>query len=85
VPVGHRIALTIRGKDYDYGGPPINLGWIVMKGVGVFAHDDPTDRPAEVFGGTVTLYTGGQDAPHVLLPLIPQSTADDAHSLQSLG
>jgi predicted acyl esterase len=73
VPAGFRIGLTVRGTDYDYGGPPINVGWFVMKGVGVFIHDDPTDRPAETFGGKVTLHTGGEDAPHLLLPVIPHT------------
>jgi predicted acyl esterase len=72
VPAGYRIALTVRGTDFDYGGEPINVGWFVMKGSGAFNHDDPTDRPREIFGGTVTLHTGGgEDAPHLLLPVIP--------------
>jgi len=73
VPAGYRIALTVRGTDFDYGGEPVNVGWFVMTGAGAFIHDDPTDRPAEVFGGTVTLHSGGADAPYLLLPVIPDS------------
>jgi uncharacterized protein len=36
-------------------------------------HDDPTDRPAAVFGGKVTLHCGGQHAAYVLLPVIPKA------------
>jgi len=82
VPAGYRVALTVRGTDYDYGGEPINVGWFVMKGSGAFIHDDPTDRPAEIFGGTVTLHTGGgDDAPHVLLPVIPAGGGGPGYSV----
>ncbi len=80
VPAGHRIALSVRGIDYDYGGEPINVGWFVLKGSGAFAHDDPTDRPADVFGGTITLHTGGggEDVPHLLLPIVPAADGSGA-------
>lgn len=71
VPAGYRVALTVRGTDYDYGGEPITVGWLVMRGSGTFLHDDPTDRPVEIFGGDVTLHTGGDNAPYLLLPIIP--------------
>lgn len=71
LPAGHRIALTVRGTDFDYGGEPVQLGWFRMVGCGVFLHDDPTDRPEAVFGGNVTLHTGGGMDASVLLPIIP--------------
>ena len=74
VPSGHRIALTIRGKDYEYtgasGGKLSNFK-NELTGCGPFLHDDPVDRPPAVFGGTTTLYFGGKNAPYVMLPVIP--------------
>src|SRR5262249_4677660 len=61
VPAGYRLALTVRGKDYVYGGGPgVGLKTLgaVWSGVGPFRHDDPRDRPAAVFGGDVTLHAG---------------------------
>jgi hypothetical protein len=34
-------------------------------------HADPDDRPAAVFGGTVTLHAGGDRESSLLLPVIP--------------
>jgi hypothetical protein len=33
-------------------------------------HNDPDSRPADVFGGRVTLHTGGARASSLLLPII---------------
>jgi uncharacterized protein len=74
VPPGHRIALTVRGKDYVYPGDVSDTGEKlagVWNGVGPFKHDDPRDRPAEVFGGDVTVHTGPDRPSHLLLPVIP--------------
>ena len=54
VPAGCRIGLTIRGKDYVYGGPSggkLSNFKNELTGCGPFLHDDPRDRPADVFGG----------------------------------
>jgi predicted acyl esterase len=73
VPAGYRIALTIRGRDYEYDGPGATLSNMknVMRGCGPFVHDDPTDRPASVFGGKVTLHASADQQPYVLVPVIP--------------
>jgi predicted acyl esterase len=74
VPPGHRIALTVRGKDYVYPGDVADDGEKlggVWNGVGPFKHDDPRDRPADVFGGDVTIHTGPDRQSHLLLPVIP--------------
>jgi hypothetical protein len=42
-----------------------------MCGCGPFVHDDPVDRPPEVFGGEVTLHFGPGRQASVLLPVIP--------------
>jgi predicted acyl esterase len=72
VPKGYRIALTIRGKDYDHGQSAASLSNMKnpMSGCGPFMHDDPVDRPPEIFGGKVTLHFGPQHS-SLLLPVIP--------------
>jgi predicted acyl esterase len=74
VPAGHRIGLTVRGRDYEYpGGPSTGLGTLgaVFTGVGPFKHDDAQDRPPEIFGSTVTIHCGPSRRSHVLLPIVP--------------
>ena len=74
IPKGYRLALSIRGRDYEYpGGPGEGLEVLgkVFTGVGPFRHDDARDRPPEIFGGDVTLHTGPDRAAHILLPMIP--------------
>jgi predicted acyl esterase len=78
VPVGHRIGLTVRGRDYEYpGGPSTGLGTLgaVFTGVGPFKHDDPEDRPPEIFGKRVTIHCGPARRSHVLLPIVPGQPA----------
>ena len=72
VPKGYRIALTVRGKDYEYEGEAATLSNMKnpMRGCGPFMHDDPVDRPPEVFGGKVTLHFGPACKASVLLPVI---------------
>ena len=74
VPTDHRLGLTVRGRDYVYGGDPApseNSHGTQWLGVGPFRHDDPRDRPAAVFGGKVTLHAGPDRKSHLLLPIIP--------------
>jgi len=44
-----------------------------LKGCGPFLHNDPRDRPEKIFGGDTTLHFGPDQAPYILLPLIPKS------------
>ena len=74
VPPGYRVALTIRGKDYEYAGELSEFSrrfHYASRGVGPFTHNDPEDRPPEVFGGKVTVYAGGRRGSYLLLPVIP--------------
>jgi predicted acyl esterase len=73
VPAGFRVALTVRGKDYEHGGEAASLSNMKnpMRGCGPFVHDDETDRPMPVFGGKVTLHFGPERRASVLLPVIP--------------
>ena len=71
VPAGYRVALTVRGKDYEYAGEAATLSNMKnpMKGCGPFVHDDPDDRPPQLFGGKLTLHFDRK--PFLLLPIIP--------------
>ena len=74
IPKGYRIALSVRGKDYIYpGGADSGLSNMknAFTGCGPFLHNDPTDRPADIFGGNVTLHFDEGKRPYVLLPIIP--------------
>jgi len=74
VPAGHRIAVSVRGKDYEYGGGSggkLSNFKNELKGCGPFLHNDPADRPPALFNGTTTLHFGRGKAPHLLLPIIP--------------
>jgi uncharacterized protein len=74
IPAGYRLALAVRGKDYAYPGAPIVVPGIgyPQSGVGPFVHDDPRDRPAELFGGSNTLHFEPGRQPYLLLPVIPR-------------
>jgi predicted acyl esterase len=73
VPAGWRVALTVRGKDYEYEGELSEFGKAFhygTRGTGGMTHADPDDRPKDIFGGKVTLHAGdGRDA-YLLLPII---------------
>jgi putative CocE/NonD family hydrolase len=75
VPAGWRVALTVRGKDYEYEGEIGEFGkkfHYGTRGTGGMTHADPDSRPAAVFANRVTLHAGGRRASsYVLLPIIP--------------
>ena len=74
VPAGWRVALTIRGKDYEYDGELAEFGkkfHYGTRGTGGMTHNDPDSRPADLFGGRVTLHAGGEYESYLLLPIIP--------------
>lgn len=72
-PAGYSVALTIRGKDYEYGGTPVIAPHVPypLRGVGPFTHNEPRNRPADVFGGTQTLHIDAERQPWLLLPVVP--------------
>ena len=78
VPAGWRVALTVRGKDYEYEGELSEFGkkfHYGTRGTGGMTHNDTGNRPADVFGGRVTLHAGGGREPYLLLPIIPPENA----------
>ena len=74
VPKGYRLALSVRGKDYEYEGELSEFGkkfHYGTRGTGGMTHNDPDNRPADIYGGKVTLHCGGGRDAYLLLPVIP--------------
>ncbi|HYC45206.1 MAG TPA: CocE/NonD family hydrolase [Burkholderiales bacterium] len=74
VPAGYRIALTVRGRDYEFAkstGARLSNFKNELLGCGPFLHDDPRERPKSLFGGRTTLHVGPQHLAYILLPIIP--------------
>ncbi|MGB7615427.1 MAG: CocE/NonD family hydrolase C-terminal non-catalytic domain-containing protein, partial [Pseudolabrys sp.] len=73
LPPGHRLALTVRGKDYEVDGSDAALpnAPYPMKGVGPFLHVDKKDGPYAIFTSRNTLHFGAGQSPYLLLPIIP--------------
>ncbi|MGC1465273.1 MAG: CocE/NonD family hydrolase [Pseudolabrys sp.] len=74
VPAGYRVALSIRGKDYEYGGGSggkLSNFKNELTGCGPFLHNDPADRPAKIFNNVTTLHFGRGKSPYLLLPIVP--------------
>jgi len=58
VPAGYRVTLSVRGKDYEYGGELDEFArnfHYAGRGCGPFVHTGAADRPEEIFGGRVTV------------------------------
>jgi predicted acyl esterase len=75
VPVGYRLALWVRGRDYEYRGPLDEYGqsfYYATRGTGGMTHADPDDRPEDVFGGRVSIHVGPDHPSHLLLPVIAE-------------
>jgi hypothetical protein len=72
IPAGCRIALMVRGRDYENDASPLPGARYPLTGVGPFVHNDPHDRPAETFGGTNTLHFAPGQESYLLLPVIPE-------------
>ncbi len=82
VPAGHRLALTVRGRDYVFAEKTsLKLSNFKneLRGCGPFLHDDPRDRPAAVFAGCTTLHFGAEHPSYVLLPVIPVVAGTASH------
>jgi len=85
LPPGYQLALSVRGRDYEYQGPVAEFGRKFVyagRGVGPFTHNDPEMRPADVFGGRVTLWSGPSHPSRLLLPVIPPALTDSPRRLR---
>jgi len=75
IPQNYRIGVTVRGCDYmspnvEHSREISHLG--SLTGVGLFRHDDPEDRPSEIFDGNVTIITGPDEEAFIMLPVVPE-------------
>ncbi len=77
IPAGYRLALTVRGKDYEYDGTDAGVAHAPypMKGVGPFTHTNLKDRPPAIFHTKNTIHFKTASMPYVLLPVIPKTGA----------
>ncbi|MFF3755319.1 CocE/NonD family hydrolase [Streptomyces sp. NPDC002018] len=75
IPVGYRLALQVRGRDYVHPGPGARLSNLKneLTGCGPFLHNDPGNRPPQLYAGHTTIHVGGPHASYLLLPVIPSS------------
>lgn len=74
LPPGWRLSLTLRGSDWVYGAAPetrLSNFKNPMQGSGPFLHNDPSDRPASVFGGRTSIHLGGTHTSFLRLPTVP--------------
>lgn len=62
-PPGHRLGLTIQGRDYEAPGVD-----------GRILHNSEQDRPRGEFDGRTTILTGPDHESYLLLPCIPAAT-----------
>ncbi|HEX6222695.1 MAG TPA: CocE/NonD family hydrolase [Acidimicrobiia bacterium] len=74
IPAGYRLGLSVRGSDYEYEGDLGEASLTTFKnqltGCGPFLHDDPVDRPMDVFGSEVVIHTGPSHPSSLLIPVI---------------
>jgi predicted acyl esterase len=74
VPPGHRLAFTVRGRDYEWQtstGARLSNFKNELRGCGPFLHDDPRDRPSRIFGGRTTLHVSPSQQAYVHVPIVP--------------
>jgi predicted acyl esterase len=74
-PVGYRLAVTIRGRDYVYPGDLTALSGQIGQpatGVGPFRHTDPADRPATLIDTEITIHFGSGHPSYLLIPIVSQ-------------
>jgi predicted acyl esterase len=74
LPAGHTLTLDVQAHDYVYPGAVAQVqpnAQVPFTGSGAFLHNDPNDRPDDIYGGSVTLHTGEKHASYLLLPVLP--------------
>jgi uncharacterized protein len=64
-PAGYRLGLTIGGKDFER---PQSKD--LMKGSGLFLHNDAADRPEAEFGGINRIHAGAEHQSCLILPYV---------------
>ncbi|HWE83042.1 MAG TPA: CocE/NonD family hydrolase [Gaiellaceae bacterium] len=70
-PAGYRLGVLVQGRDFERETAARLANFRVpLRGSGPYLHDDPTDRPPELFGGRTTIHTGPGTPSSLLLPMI---------------
>ena len=76
IPKGYRLALSIRGTDYEYPGADGSIKESncinASMGCGTNIHTDPIDRPPAIFDGEVTLHFDSEHPSYIQIPVIPE-------------
>ena len=70
LPKGYQIGINVSGQDFDRPGESVG-DYMPCRGSGPFLHNDPYDRPKDIFGGNTTIYSGKNYNSYILLPIIP--------------
>ena len=73
IPAGYRLGFAISGKDYEIQnyGPALTAYSTTYFGNGCYTHDDPIDRPTEIFGGSTTIVSDAKHRSYIMVPVIP--------------
>lgn len=73
VPKGWRIGLSVRGRDYEWDGPPAQLSNLKnpLRGCGPFLHDAPQDLALRDAWGDFRVHVGQKHPSTLTLPVIP--------------
>jgi predicted acyl esterase len=71
VPVGYRLGVTVRGRDYENAPHYVPHLPRALRGTHHLRHRDENDRPAATFDTVNRLHFDAGRAPYLLLPVIP--------------
>ena len=73
IPPGYRLALTVRGRDYEYPGGPAKVPGVPfpLAGVGPYLHADPRNRPESIFRAENMIHFDDNASNWIMLPIIP--------------
>ena len=68
----HSAIYNVAGTDLVLEGSCLGNLDDIFTGVGPFKHGDKTDRPADIYNGNITVYTGKKYPSSIMLPIIPE-------------
>ena len=71
LPLEDYINDKIKLEDFDL--LPIKLNHLALISTLPFHHNDPFDRPKEIFSCETSIYSGENHSSYILLPIIPSS------------
>ena len=75
LPVGYRLGLSIRGKDYIFAektGLKLSNFKNELLGCGPFLHNEPRDRAPLLYNGNTTIHLDPNQPSYLVLPVIPR-------------